>query len=1284
MAGAKPGVHAVQLRPICVPESLIKGNKFIRWDESSTIGTPVTLKVDPKGYILYWKDQNKGQCTGRKPSVTVADMDYLDMSFIRDTRTGRYAKVPKEGKLRDTCVIGTVDCPLEDKTVTIAYNKDPSKCNMVDVDFINFVCASKPVAKEWCEELLKYANNLLALNASALSYLEKAHTKLTHVLDVNGRIPVKNIVKMVAKHAEDRRRVEKALEGVGFNAGKNETIDPNRFTFDGFFNFYRHLVGRTEVDKVFDEIGAKKKPYLTVDQFVEFLNREQRDPRLNEILYPYYTTKQAQDLINTYETKTGMAAKGDVEPGHLSQEGFLMFLMSDENQSIAPDLLDLSHDMTQPISHYFINSSHNTYLTGHQLTSKSSVELYRQVLLSGCRCIELDCWDGRGADEEPIITHGYTMCTDISFKEVIEAIAESAFKTSDFPVSLSFENHCSPRQQAKMAAHCRNIFGDMLLTEPLETHPVEPDNPLPSPHQLRCKIIIKNKKRHSHKPRPAKVQTPLKSTPSSSKMVQVNGETKGGGGGDGDGGGGNEKVVSTPSTASEMKSRTESESGEGTTAEKPIDSDEESESDESDFEEEEEVQSQIKSSNFKQDKGTAGKEAEAGQEMSALVNYIQPVHFHTFEISDKRNRSYEISSFVETQALSLLKEYPVDFVNYNKRQMSRIYPRGTRVDSSNFLPQIFWNAGCQLVALNFQTLDVPMQLNLGIFEYNNRSGYILKPDFMRRNDRRFDPFAESTVDGIVAGKVVVKIISGSLLSEKKIGTYVEVEMYGLPTDTVRKKFKTNMVQNNGINPVYSSEPFVFEKVVLPNLAVIRIIAFDENNKMLGHRILPVQGLRPGYRHLPLRNECNLPLLLPSLFVYINVQDYVSDQFAIFTWALSNPIQYLSQLEKRDAQLKILEDMDNEDEEVLESSMDGIKDVSRTDSSSSANPIPEKKSDKKPVTSKISHAEIKQQISSSSDTSNPSDRMFYRMVSQPQLRSVNSINNENGINPGSSKLNDPTILQPTSLEELKQQKPFIKALSKREKEIESLKKKHEKVKESVKEVHDTQLDKMFRSQVKAKRSLEKTNSKVLEKAKKQGNKEEVERKTSMEFDNLLTGHEVEQKSKHKEMRDTQTEMFVMMSKEHYQAELEIHQRHLEPLYTALKEIMEQDHKNHLKRLTDIHDGEVKKLSEDMEASRQKDNKQMSKQYKDKEERARRRREAQQKHVDAVVERRRKLSDILAKKKDELTKALEAIADEFEKEREQASEKLVAEFEEKCQNLTAQQSKTSETVEENTQL
>lgn len=88
------------------------------------------------------------------------------------------------------------------------------------------------------------------------------------------------------------------------------------------------------------------------------------------------------------------------------------------------------------------------------------------------RCVELDFWNGR--TEEPVIYHGYTFVPEISAKEVLEAIAESSFKTSDYPVVLSFENHCNPRQQAKIAGYCREIFGDMLLDTPLESYKLEP------------------------------------------------------------------------------------------------------------------------------------------------------------------------------------------------------------------------------------------------------------------------------------------------------------------------------------------------------------------------------------------------------------------------------------------------------------------------------------------------------------------------------------------------------------------------------------------------------------------------------------------------------------------------------------------------------------------------------------------------------------------------------------------------------------------------------------------
>ena len=75
--------------------------------------------------------------------------------------------------------------------------------------------------------------------------------------------------------------------------------------------------------------------------------------------------------------------------------------------------------------------------------------------------------------------------------------------------------------------------------------------------------------------------------------------------------------------------------------------------------------------------------------LSSMVNYTTPMKFQGFEVAEEENCSFKMSSFAEATALGYLKQYAMELVNYNKRQLSRIYPKGARVDSSNFMPQVY-------------------------------------------------------------------------------------------------------------------------------------------------------------------------------------------------------------------------------------------------------------------------------------------------------------------------------------------------------------------------------------------------------------------------------------------------------------------------------------------------------------------------------------------------------------------------------------------------------------------
>lgn len=151
----------------------------------------------------------------------------------------------------------------------------------------------------------------------------------------------------------------------------------------------------------------------------------------------------------------------------IDKNHFEAYLLSRTNDAFDPQLEDFDQRlMTKPIAEYWINSSHNTYLTGDQLTSVSSVQMYMDALYRGCRCLELDIWDGEldaGSRPIPVVWHGHTMTSKILFVDILQCFRVFLnFHPDTYPLVLSFENHCSIPFQESMAEDLVKVLGDKL------------------------------------------------------------------------------------------------------------------------------------------------------------------------------------------------------------------------------------------------------------------------------------------------------------------------------------------------------------------------------------------------------------------------------------------------------------------------------------------------------------------------------------------------------------------------------------------------------------------------------------------------------------------------------------------------------------------------------------------------------------------------------------------------------------------------------------------------------
>ncbi|KAM3608892.1 uncharacterized protein V6R79_006339 [Siganus canaliculatus] len=541
---------------------------------------------------------------------------------------------------------------------------------------------------------------------------------------------------------------------------------------------------------------------LPASALLQFLHKEQMELTANE--------ETAESLIDRYEIDETAR-----ENRCMTFEGFLKYMESKDCCVFNQEHTSVYQDMDQPLTSYFISSSHNTYLTGSQLVGKSDTDAYVWALRKGCRCLEVDCWDG--PDLEPVVYHGYTLTTKILFKDVIAAVGQHAFEVSAYPVILSLENHCSVEQQEVMAQHLISILGDKLLRTPLES-PTTGD--LPSPNDLKYKILIKNKK--------------LKA---------------------------------------QSKTEAEENIDEGEEEEEDDDDDDNDDDEEEEEEEQEEVEEESKPRFWSPKKSglkLKKKKVVVAESLSELVVYTRSVKFIGFSHSRDNQNSYENTSMEERKARKLVKSSGVDFVQHNQRFLSRIYPAGSRVSSSNYDPQEFWNVGSQLVALNFQSLGFAMDLNDGRFQDNGGCGYILKPAVLMSSQRSFDPRCSRRSPKPT--HLLLKVISGSNLpipkSGKALDPFVRVEIHGPASDSCRKN--TSTVKNNSLSPRWKAD--MNFKFHVPELCLIRFCVRDQtglfSSDFVGQYTLPFTSLKRGYRWVPLLTQDGCSLDPASLFVFV--------------------------------------------------------------------------------------------------------------------------------------------------------------------------------------------------------------------------------------------------------------------------------------------------------------------------------------------------------------------------------------------------------------------------------
>ena len=235
---------------------------------------------------------------------------------------------------------------------------------------------------------------------------------------------------------------------------------------------------------------------------------------------------------------------------------------------------------------------------------------------------------------------------------------------------------------------------------------------------------------------------------------------------------------------------------------------------------------------------------------------------------------FHMHSFTEAKVRRLCKEHKVQqWLHYNHTHMSRVYPSGARIDSSNYSPVWGWATGCQMVALNFQTTDSQLRLNDGRFRENGSCGYICKPSLL---------MVDTNIT-IFPVTLEMRVLSGSCFpkpkGEKKgevIDSYVKVTLHDFNIESGKEVVtaeKTSTVNNNGFFPIWNEENFKF-RVLNPDVAILQLTVWDRDvtsDDFIASSSIPISCLRKGFRSVRLydaNNSRSGAFQFPSLLVEI--------------------------------------------------------------------------------------------------------------------------------------------------------------------------------------------------------------------------------------------------------------------------------------------------------------------------------------------------------------------------------------------------------------------------------